>query len=108
MIRSYRTLAFAAILVTFALASCRTSQQESRSAANTRAQSQASSQQAPGGGGRMDSLLMIERKLVEVIDSMSSLVESDHLRIQNLEQELLQLRSQMSAPAIAMPPPAPF
>ncbi|HEY3874568.1 MAG TPA: tetratricopeptide repeat protein, partial [Candidatus Kapabacteria bacterium] len=42
---------------------------------------------------RMDSLLFVEKKLIEVIDSMTSLVDRDHSRILQLEEQLHQVQN---------------
>lgn len=84
---------FAAGLVV--MGGCRPSrQQETRRAS---AASQAAV--ARNGGGtpalsqQVDSLLMIEQKLTEVIDSMTNLVGADHERIRALEEQLRALQS---------------
>src|SRR5947209_14433243 len=100
----YRTIAFFILLCSIGFTSCRTSQQESRRATGARGQSAAAAQPV-AAAARADSLLMIERKLSEVIDSMTSLVQSDHNRIRTLERELQELRSQMGGGNSAMPPP---
>lgn len=43
---------------------------------------------------------MVEKKLVEVIDSMTSLVEADHAKIRTLEEEVQQLQNA----AVPVPP----
>ncbi|HET6402480.1 MAG TPA: tetratricopeptide repeat protein, partial [Candidatus Kapabacteria bacterium] len=59
----------------------------------------ASAAAARNGGGapalsqQVDSLLMIEEKLTEVIDSMTNLVGADHERIRALEEQLRVLQS---------------
>src|ERR1019366_5156018 len=75
-----------------ALGSCRTSQRESRGQNASRN----SGGNSPAVARQMDSLLMIEAKLTEVIDSMASLVDADHSRIRALEQEVQALQSQTS------------
>jgi tol-pal system protein YbgF len=108
MIRSRRTLTVTGLLLlSLSVVSCRTSQQRGGA---SRAQQGAAGNSA---NSRIDSLLLVEQKLVEVIDSMANLVEADHDRIQRLESELSQLRMQMqrppiipqSAPAPQPPPP---
>ena len=77
-----------------ALSGCRTSQEARRTAQARRSApgSQAGSQQAISQ--QTDSLLMIQEKLVEVIDSMTSLVSSDHERIRILENQVRSLEAQ--------------
>jgi tol-pal system protein YbgF len=94
--------AFTFFVCLLALGSCRTSQRESR---NTKP--------SPTNGGntaaasrRMDSLLMIEQKLTEVIDSMSSLIDADHSRIRTLEQEVHALQNQSNDARLPIPPQA--
>jgi TolA-binding protein len=102
MIRSRRSLTvFVFLILSLTLVACRPSRQE-RGGSNTRTQAAS----AQNSTARMDSLLLIEQKLVEVIDSMASLVESDHIRIRNLEEQLYQLRSGGQQRSVAMPPPA--
>lgn len=88
-------IVFAAGLV--ALGGCRTSrQQETRRASAAAARNGGGT---PGTGGtpalqvQVDSLLMIEEKLTEVIDSMTNLVGADHERIRALEEQLRALQS---------------
>ena len=90
--------------------SCRTSQQEARR--NSSAHSQLANGQATLGH-EVDSLLLVEEKLVQVIDSMTSLVNADHSRIHNLEREIEMLRQRVmntpSRPAggsFVPPPPS--
>jgi len=88
------------------MVSCRTSQQRGGSSRN----SAAAAANGSNASARIDSLLMVEQKLVEVIDSMTNLVEADHARIQQLENALAQLRMQMQRPPAgrpAMPPSTP-
>ncbi len=91
MILSRRTLAVAisfAVIIAV-ISGCRTSQQEARRAA-VRGPGAAT----PELSHEVDSLLMIQEKLVEVIDSMTSLVSADHERIRMLERELQSLQVQ--------------
>lgn len=83
----------------FSLGGCRTSEQSRRGIAASRAvpNSQLDRQ--------IDSLRMIERKLVEVIDSMTSLAETDQDRIKALESDVQMLRSRIEGTPIAQPPP---
>jgi len=103
-LRSNRFAEYLILIVVsvFALSSCRTSQQESR-----RNSARAGNAGTSAVSRQVDSLLMIQEKLTEVIDSMTNLVESDHSRIRTLEQqvqELQQSRSYGSRPP--MPPPS--
>src|SRR4051812_33467469 len=77
-------------VVAIFLCSCRTAQQARR---NQGVQRPAATNTLSAAGG--DSLLMVERKLLDVIDSLSNLVESDHSRIRSLEQEVAALRARM-------------
>lgn len=97
-----RTLFFASsfFVCLAALSSCRTSQQESRRATASRA-----ANGTPAVTRQMDSLLLIEQKLIEVIDSMAGLVDADHSRIRTLEAEVRALQSG-GMPASAPLPPA--
>ena len=98
------------LLFGIGLASCRTSQQQAR-----RSQSGGPSSVSPAtnhgttNGPSYDSLLMIEKKLTEVIDSLSLLVTNDHSRLRALEQEVSMLRARIgrvpSAPSTYTPPP---
>ncbi len=86
-----------AAALAFTLASCRTSQQEARRNANAHAQlahGQATL------GHEVDSLLLVQSKLVEVIDSMTGLVDADHARIRALEREVDLLRARRSTAAL--------
>jgi tol-pal system protein YbgF len=87
-------LAISAAASLGSLSSCRTSQQEARRNANVHtrlAQGQAVL------GQQVDSLLLIESKLIEVIDSMTDLVDVDHARIQALEHEVEMMKSRRTA-----------
>ncbi len=83
----------------FAIASCRTAQQARRSNATHSA-----ANASPATSRQMDSLLLIEAKLTEVIDSLASLVDADHARIRALEQEVQALQGQSYNSQPAMPP----
>ncbi len=87
-----------------ALGSCRTSQRESRGANASR-----NASASPAVTRQMDSLLMIEAKLTQVIDSMASLVDADHARIRTLEQEVhaLQNQSQQNQSNVSRTPVPP-
>ena len=95
---------------------CRTSQEARRSANARRGGTTGGA--AYGTNSQVDSLLMIQEKLVEVIDSMTSLVSSDHSRIQVLENQVRSLEAQTGtgmplppeqtedyAPPVTAPPP---
>ncbi len=104
MHRANALLSFA-LTVSFAaaatLSSCRTSQQEARRANAARV----------GSGNvasahEVDSLLMVEDKLIEVIDSMTNLVGADHERIRALEQQVQMLEGRtMGTPVPPNDPP---
>jgi tol-pal system protein YbgF len=83
----------------FTLSGCRTSEQSRRGIAASRAvpNSQLDRQ--------IDSLRMIQAKLVEVIDSMTSLAETDQDRIKALEADVAMLRSRIEGTALPEPPP---
>src|ERR1043165_435981 len=83
----------------FSLSGCRTSEQSRRGIAASRAvpNSQLDRQ--------LDSLKMVQAKLVEVIDSMTNLVEGDQDRIKALEADLAMLRSRIEGPSLPEPPP---
>ncbi len=120
VITSYdrRTLVATLLLACAGLAfsSCRTSQQEARRNSSAHTQlAQGQSQLATGQSAlshEVDSLLLVEQKLVEVIDSMTSLVDADHTRIHNLEREIATLRARVMgtpprpATGSMLPPPA--
>jgi tol-pal system protein YbgF len=95
--------AFAFFVCLLALGSCRTSQRESRSTKP----SPTNGGNTPAVSRRMDSLLMIEQKLTEVIDSMSSLIDADHSRIRTLEQEVHALQNQSTVAPLPVPSQAP-
>src|ERR1700730_17280484 len=74
------------VAVAMTLSACRTSRQQESS--QSRRANPSANAARNAGGARMDSLLLIEQKLVEVIDSMASLVDADHARIRELEAEI--------------------
>ena len=85
---------FAGLLALLSLASCRTAQQEARRNGNIH------NQLAHGTavlGQEVDSLMMVQGKLIEVLDSMTDLVEADHDRIRALEREVEELRQRAQA-----------
>ncbi len=88
---------FSALLITIA-SGCRTSQQARRTAAE---RGNAGRGGASPASAQVDSLLMIQEKLIEVIDSMTTLVSADHSRIRVLEQQVRALESGMGS---AFPP----
>jgi tol-pal system protein YbgF len=101
-------IVFAAGLV--AMGGCRTSrQQEARraSAAGARAAAQAGTPAPRALSQQVDSLLMIEQKLAEVIDSMTNLVGADHERIRALEEQLRNLQSAGYEQSTPLPPSDP-
>jgi tol-pal system protein YbgF len=77
---------FAVIVLSVALSSCRPSQQTRRGDASR-------SGQTASAGKMMDSLLMVQNRLVTVIDTMSDVIVSQHDRIRTLEAEVARLRS---------------
>ena len=108
MNRSRRFSALAAILLiasfSMLFTSCRTSRQESRRP-SAKPISQAGSQTTLSR--QMDSLLIIEEKLLDVIDSMTGLVNADHSRIRALEREVRELSQANEAPPPADVTPLP-
>jgi tol-pal system protein YbgF len=59
-------------------------------------------------GHDVDSLLMVEDRLINVIDSLTGLVDQDRARIHALEQEVTLLRARVEGRVPALPPPAPI
>jgi len=84
------------------LASCRTSQQ-------TRARGAANQRGAQAGAKQMDSLVMVQDKLLTIIDTMASVVAQDRARIRTLEIEIAKLKSMIERQniGVSIPPPAP-
>ncbi len=102
VVRNPITAFFLALLL---LASCRPSQQTRRNnAANAR--NGAGSQAA---GKQMDSLYMVQDKLLTIIDTMSNIVSQDRARIRDLEIEVSKLKSLLEQQRMsgAVPPPSP-
>jgi TolA-binding protein len=81
------------------LSGCRTSEQSRRGIAASRAVPNSTLDR------QIDSLRMVQVKLVEVIDSMASLAESDQERIHALETDLAMLRSRIEGTHLPEPPP---
>lgn len=97
------------ILTTAALlvSGCRTSQQSRRSNNN------ASKNAAVVQTKTMDSLLLVQDKLITVIDTMSGVIAADHRRITDLERQVAQLRSMLESQSYtqsqrAASPPVPI
>ncbi|MFI5264981.1 MAG: tol-pal system protein YbgF [Candidatus Kapaibacterium sp.] len=84
---------------------CRPSQQTRRNnAANARGGG------ALAAGKQMDSLYMVQNKLLTIIDTMSNIVAQDRSRIRDLELEVSKLRSLLEQQRISgagIPPPTP-
>lgn len=80
------------------LTGCRTAQESRRGLLASRTQ--------PGSplAHQLDSMGMIEAKLVEVIDSLSMLAEMDRERIRALEADLAMLRSRIDGTPLPEPP----
>ena len=81
--------------------SCRPSRQESRrpsTQANANSGSQSSLKR------QVDSLLIVEDKLLEVIDSMTSLVNADHSRIRELERQVREIQTSNATTGTPLPP----
>ncbi len=98
-----RTFVFAGIILFIAgsltgLTGCRTAQESRRGLPASRTQ--------PGSplAHQLDSMGMIEAKLVEVIDSLSMLAEMDRDRIRALEADLAMLRSRIEGTPLPEPP----
>src|SRR5437879_2394337 len=84
------------------VASCRTSQQTRRNtAANQRG--------AQAGARAADSLVMVQDKLLTIIDTMASIVAQDRAKIRSLEIEVAKLKSLIERRniGVSIPPPAP-
>ncbi|MDP4198657.1 MAG: tetratricopeptide repeat protein [Bacteroidota bacterium] len=81
-----------------ALFGCRTAQQSRRDAAA----------RTPTGGlsREVDSLRLVQEKLVELIDSLTSLASADRERIRALEADVSMLRSRIDGTELPAPPPA--
>lgn len=54
----------------------------------------------------MDSLLMVQERLVTVIDTMSDILVSQHERIRTLEAEVARLRSMLETQTLSTMPPS--
>jgi len=89
------------LLVLLAFSSgCRTSQQTRRgAAANSRNGAAQMSQR------QMDSLVMVQDKLLTVIDTMANIVAQDRERIRSLEIEIAKLRSLLEQQNMGVVPP---
>jgi tol-pal system protein YbgF len=102
-----RTCLLLLVAVPILVVGCRPSQQAKRN--DTRVDSRNNAQ---GGDKTMDSILLVQNHLVDLLDTMSSTLEHDRDRIRNLETEVARLRSlleqqrlQSSAPAqVPLPP----
>ncbi len=87
------------------IASCRPSQQTRRNnAANARTNGG-----VQASGKQMDSLYMVQNKLLTIIDTMSNVVAQDRSRIRGLEIEVAKLKSLLEQQRMsgATPPPSP-
>ncbi|MEP7234287.1 MAG: tetratricopeptide repeat protein [Ignavibacteriota bacterium] len=84
---------------------CRTSQQTRRgNTANSR-----NSAAAQGTAKQMDSLYLVQDKLLTIIDTMSNIVAQDRARIRDLELEIAKLKSRLEEQRTSgmIPPQAP-
>ena len=94
----FPSIAFIAILLiassSMLFVSCRPSRQESRRPSPTPSAQVANQTNL---GHEVDSLVIIEEKLLEVIDSMTGLVNSDHSRIRELEREVHEMSTARNA-----------
>lgn len=93
--------AFLIVMMAF-LVSCRSSQQTRR---NTAANSRTNAASA-GGGKQMDSLYMVQDKLLTIIDTMSNVLIQDRARIRDLEIEVAKLRSLLDQQSTVPAPPS--
>src|SRR5579862_5397060 len=105
MTRTERTLVLTGITVLtsglFAgLTGCRTSQESRRGVAASRAQAGSPLAQ------QLDSMRMVQEKLVEVIDSLTALASADRDRIHSLETDLSMVRSRIEGTPLPVPPRA--
>jgi tol-pal system protein YbgF len=93
---------FAMLVVT---GGCRTSQQTRRNAAANGRNGTA----AQMSGRQMDSLVMVQDKLLTIIDTMAGIVAQDRARIRSLELEIAKLRSLIEQQNMGnpIPPSAP-
>jgi hypothetical protein len=91
-ISSFLFIAVAVVAIT--VAGCRPSQQARRGDAS-RAGSQSSSAKM------MDSLFMVQERLVTVIDTMSDVLVAQHDRIRTLEAEVARLRSLLESQSVS-------
>jgi tol-pal system protein YbgF len=85
---------------------CRPSQQTRR---NT-AKNSAANANANAGGKSVDSIYMVQNKLLTIIDTMSNLLVQDRSRIRDLEIEVSKLKSlldQQRMMGAGIPPPSP-
>jgi len=107
--RHGKYLSIGVLFFAFALLSgCRTSQQ-------TRARSGANQRGAQSGGRQMDSLVMVQDKLLTIIDTMAGIVAQDRARIRSLEIEIAKLKSMIDQqnmggvipPVSSVPPVVP-
>jgi tol-pal system protein YbgF len=94
------------LAVAMTVVSCRPSQQSRRSN-NAASKNAAAASQTK----TMDSLLLVQDKLITVIDTMSGLIAADRRRINDLEREVAKLRSlleqQRFTPSYQQPAPPP-
>jgi len=79
---------------------CRTAQ-ESRRSSNSRVSNAAT----PSLAKEVDSLRMVQEKLIEVIDSLTSLASADRDRIRALESDVSLLRSRIDGTPLSEPMP---
>jgi tol-pal system protein YbgF len=77
------------LLASALLSSCRTSQQTRHNSANNSRNNTASA----GSGKSMDSLYILQDKLLTIIDTMADVVAQDQIRIRDLENEVAKLKS---------------
>jgi len=89
----------ALLLMLAMLASCRTSQQTRRgSVANLR-----NGNAAQASAKQMDSILMVQDKLLTIIDTMTGIVVQDRARIRSLEIEIAKLKSLLEQQSMRAP-----
>jgi len=111
----FSTAAILLIVCLAGLSSCRTSQQTRRG--NTAARTPSGGSQG-GMNSTTDSLIMVQDKLLRLIDTLSDVVEKDQDRIQMLEQQVASLRAALERRGMmpvtpmdnnqVVPPPTPL
>ena len=91
-------LSLAIVLVALIFASCRPAQQARRSSDQT-----GNRRAAAGSSLQLDSILMVQNRLLQLIDTMADVMEKDRGRIRHLELEIARLRSVLERYGIQVP-----